>query len=446
MDAFLLMLMLAVSMMINVSSIDDLFIDIVAFGISRGVLPGAETGRDVEVPRTAVFVANWHEEDVLGKMVEGNLARIQIPSVSLYLGVYPNDIGTLRVARELEEKYPDRVNVIVNTLPGPTSKGQMLNEMFRQVFGNEGDCPEFAILHDSEDIIDPRTFPVYAAYAAAGHDFIQVPVFSLDRGKGAHVASTYMDEFAERHTREMIVRNAVGAMIPSAGVGTCMTKRLLKHFLATRGQVLMSGTVTEDYILGVEAKRAGFKAAFAAVSADETSGLDFVATREFFPRTMQASIKQKTRWVYGINFEAMHKLGWEGDGWDRYFFMRDRKGMITNFLPPVSFALLVLLSLGVFDLADMSPELQPILEASILFNLVSLVARYVIRVAACHQVYGTFDWWGIAVRWPVGLYINMAAVFRAWKTYLGESQFATKPIVWSKTAHELPDDFMSAKR
>jgi bacteriophage N4 adsorption protein B len=446
MDAFLLMLMLAVSLMINMSSIDDLFIDVVAFGISRGGLPGSEAGKEVDVPRTAVFVANWHEEDVLGKMVEGNLARIPIPNVSLYLGVYPNDTGTLRVARELENKYPDRVHVIVNTLPGPTSKGQMLNEMFRQVFGNNESCPEFAILHDSEDVIDPRTFPVYAAYAAAGYDFIQVPVFSLNRGKGAHVASTYMDEFAERHTREMIVRNAVGAMIPSAGVGTCMTKRLLKHFLATRGQVLMSGTVTEDYILGVEAKRAGFKAAFAAVSADERRGLDFVATREFFPRTMQASIKQKTRWVYGINFEAMHKLGWGGDGWDKYFFMRDRKGMITNFLPPVSLALLVLLVTGAFDLADMPPEWEPLFEASILFNLFALVTRYIIRVLACHQVYGNFDWWGIAVRWPVGLYINMAAVFRAWKTYLGESQFATKPIVWSKTTHELPEDFMTAKR
>jgi UDP-N-acetylglucosamine 2-epimerase len=28
-------------------------------------------------------------------------------------------------------------------------------------------------------------------------------------------------------------------------------------------------------------------------------GLDFVATREFFPKTLAASIKQKTRWVFG---------------------------------------------------------------------------------------------------------------------------------------------------
>jgi len=320
----------------------------------------------------------------------------------------------------------------------------MLNEMFSQVFSRE-DCPDLVVLHDSEDVIDPRAFRIYAAYAV-DHDYVQAPVFSLSRQKGAHVASTYMDEFAERHTREMIVRDALGAMIPSAGVGTCLTRRLLKHFLKTRGQVLMSGTVTEDYILGVEAKRAGFKCAFAAVSANADEGLDFVATREFFPKTLAASIKQKARWVYGINFEAMYKLGWEGDLWDFYFFMRDRKGMITNFLPPVSLVLFGLLFLEYIDLSNVPPSLEPILAASLCANLVALIARYVVRVAACRQVYGRFDWIGVAVRWPVALYINMAAVFRAWKTYLGESEFATKPVVWSKTVHELPDDFAAATR
>jgi hypothetical protein len=31
-----------------------------------------------------VFVANWHEADVIGKMVEGNLARIPIDNVKFY--------------------------------------------------------------------------------------------------------------------------------------------------------------------------------------------------------------------------------------------------------------------------------------------------------------------------------------------------------------------------
>ncbi|MGE5158101.1 MAG: glycosyl transferase family protein [Gemmatimonas sp.] len=443
MSDLLVSAMFGVSVATSISSLDDAFIDVLSLGIARGRLPSAvEPG--AAIPKTAVFVANWHEEDVLGQMVEGNLARIPIREVSFFLGVYPNDTGTLRVARELEAKYPERVRVVVNTLPGPTSKGQMLNEMFAQVF-SRSDCPELAVLHDSEDVIDARTFRVYAAYAA-DHDFIQVPVFSLDRGKGAHVASTYMDEFAERHTREMIVRNAVGATIPSAGVGTCMTKRLAIHFLKERGQVLMSGTVTEDYILGIEAKRAGFKAAFAAVSAGAEDGRDFVATREFFPRTVATSIKQKTRWVYGINFEATRKLGWRGDVWDFYFFIRDRKGMITNFLPTMSLLLFVCALFSDLDFTDLPQGLQQIFIFSLWINLFALVGRYVVRVAACREVYGTFDWIGVAVRWPVSNYINMAAVFLAWKIYLGVSEFATRPIVWSKTVHEIPENFATVTR
>ena len=365
--------------------------------------------------------------------------------VKFFLGVYPNDIGTLKVAKTLEKTFPTRVTVIINKIEGPTSKGQMLNEMFKQVFEAPGSSPEIVVLHDSEDVIDPRTFQVFSAYVRAGFDFVQVPVFSLHRGD-ALIASTYMDEFAERHTREMIIRNAVSAAIPSAGVGTGITGKLIKHFLRTRHQVLMSGTVTEDYILGVEAKREGFKVAFAAISADDPSGLDFVATREFFPKTLSASIKQKTRWVYGINFEAMHKLGWQGDLWDKYFFMRDRKGIVTNFLPPLSLFLLLMLIGGAFDLSDLPSDWRYWFNFSILFNMLALVMRYIIRLGACFQVYGSWDPLGIALRWPLALYINMAAVFHAWVIYVGVSQFATKPIVWSKTAHELPDDFMSAKR
>jgi adsorption protein B len=127
------------------------------------------------------------------------------------------------------------------------------------------------------------------------------------------------------------------------------------------------------------------------------------------------------------------------------FYTRPQ-GIITNFLPPISLALLILLFLRVIDPAQMPAGLETIFEVSVSFNLVCLVTRYVIRVIACRQVYGFLDLIGVALRWPVALYINMTAVYRAWKTYLGESAFASKPIVWSKSTHELPEDFMTATR
>ena len=82
MNDALLLALFAVSILITLSSLDDAFIDLLAMGITRYRAPGLADGAR-SVPSTAVFVANWHEEDVLGKMVEGNLARIQIPEVSL---------------------------------------------------------------------------------------------------------------------------------------------------------------------------------------------------------------------------------------------------------------------------------------------------------------------------------------------------------------------------
>lgn len=426
-----------VAVLICLSSLDDLLIDLLALCIVRHRLP---TGKAAgSFPATAVFVANWREHDVLERMVEGNLARIREPNVGIVLGVYPNDTETRAVAEQLAARHPERVRVVVNRLAGPTSKGQMLNEMFRQVFGG-ADSPELVVLHDSEDVIDPRSFEIYRSYAT-NHDFIQIPVFSLESRKRSLVAATYMDEFAERHTREMVVRDALGAAVPSAGVGTCMTKRLVRHFLAQRGHVLATGCVTEDYILGIETKRAGFRAAFAAVSESAARYGEFVATREFFPQGFSASIRQKTRWVFGINFEATHRLGWRADPWDFYFFVRDRKGMVTNFLPPISVAMLLLIIVGACDLDQLPPDLQPWLFPVLAVNIAAMNLRLLFRVLAFRQVYGRYDVIGVLLRWPVAVVVNALAVLRAWRIYFFESALASRPIVWAKTQHEVPMDF-----
>jgi glycosyl transferase family 2 len=205
--------------------------------------------------------------------------------------------------------------------------------------------------------------------------------------------------------------------------------------------VLATGCVTEDYILGIEAKRAGFKSAFAAVSESAARYGEFVATREFFPQGFAASVRQKTRWVFGINFEAMRRLGWRGDAWDIYFFVRDRKGMVTNFLPPVSLVFLGLLLCGSCDMAYLPPDLQPVFSVVLSINLVALVSRYLIRMSAFKRVYGRYDALGVMLRWPVGVVVNAIAVLHAWRTYLFESAMATKPIAWAKTEHEVPMDF-----
>lgn len=82
MESVLLILLFFVSILISISSLDDAFIDI--FGLAIVRLRSATINESLEIPPTAVFVANWHEADVIGKMVEGNLARIPIDNVKFY--------------------------------------------------------------------------------------------------------------------------------------------------------------------------------------------------------------------------------------------------------------------------------------------------------------------------------------------------------------------------
>src|SRR5215475_12731864 len=127
MSESLILFTFVIAVLICLSSIDDLLIDFLALCIVRHRL--AARSRDASSATTAIFVANWHEQDVLESMVEGNLARILDRNIKLVLGVYPNDTETREVAEQLVSRHPERVRVVVNTIAGPTSKGQMLNEM-----------------------------------------------------------------------------------------------------------------------------------------------------------------------------------------------------------------------------------------------------------------------------------------------------------------------------
>ena len=58
MDDLILFAMLLLSGLINLCSLDDALIDVIAFGISRLSLAGVPRQRD-EIPSVGIFVANW---------------------------------------------------------------------------------------------------------------------------------------------------------------------------------------------------------------------------------------------------------------------------------------------------------------------------------------------------------------------------------------------------
>ncbi|MBE0601624.1 MAG: glycosyltransferase, partial [Firmicutes bacterium] len=178
---------LALVLLYLAMSIDDFIWDIVT-SVFRGFhkKPRLDFKALETVPPKllAVTVAAWHEDAVLGDVIDNFIASASYPQsmYHIFLGIYPNDPPTLKVAQDLAERY-ENVHVIINDTPGPTSKAQNINHVIHQIrlFEKERDW-SFASLtiHDSEDVVHPYELLV-TNYLIDKHDALQFPVFPLIR-------------------------------------------------------------------------------------------------------------------------------------------------------------------------------------------------------------------------------------------------------------------------
>ena len=441
-----------------VMAIDDLLIDFVALAakLRPKRLSSQKLSEWQALPekRIAILVANWQEADVLDRMLRGNLSRIDYRNYFFFVGVYPNDPLTIAAA-ELVAKENSRIVVVQNPRPGPTTKGQMLNVIFEKIFeietqiGSEFDC---FVMQDSEDVLHPHSLRAYNV-AAEKSDFIQIPVFSFVRGLNQWVASTYMDEFAELHTKDLLVRDHMKAGVPSAGVGTALSRRLVLRLMAHQnGLVLREDSLTEDYILGLTVPRLGLSSSFEChylpiVTIDgREMGRDFIATREFFPSSFSRAVRQKGRWVHGIVLQGQRILPFAGSLAQKYFLWRDRKGPLASIVGVLGMALFVsgagsaLLWPSLFD-EHLWPQIQSLpIQILFAFNLFAGIWRAGFRYRAVQMVYSP----GIAMisilRLPLTNILNFAAFARAFQQDRISIATGQAP-AWTKTTHELPKDF-----
>jgi adsorption protein B len=428
--------------------LDDFFVDLYAwlFKTRPKELTPEEVTELGLLPQKniAVLVAAWKEDGVLKNMIRGNLRSIQYKNYSFFIGVYPNDIATVKEAQEAAAELPN-VQVVINPLEGPTCKGQMLNVLIQEVLAREKESIKYDafVIHDSEDLIHNREFQLVNRELDR-FDFIQIPVFSLPVSLKSLVAGVYIDEFAEGHTKLVLVRNHMGVAIPSAGVGTALSRRLVETYLLTSPEGLLNTkSLTEDYELGLSTKKNGFRSKFCCNYIKAANGKkDFIATREYFPKSFHASVRQKSRWTLGIAFQGWENLGWSGSLLDRYFLFRDRKGPFCNFLVTVAFVgflyALIQESIQPGFLGRLTPNRA--LLILVYCNLFFMTNRIVQRMRSVQQLYG----WRVAsispLRWPLANLIGLLATYSALKQYIRGKISGTAPR-WIKTAHELPSDF-----
>jgi adsorption protein B len=411
------------------SGLDDLVVDILWLCRARSVRRPLPAGNLPE-QRIALLLPLWQEAAVAGKMLDHNLAAIGYANFTVFAGVYPNDPAT-RAAVEAAARRHSRLEVCVLPHDGPTSKPDCLNWIYQHLLAREGERPfEIIVIHDAEDLIHPASLGWINACCGA-YDMVQVPVLALATPAHEAVHGIYCDEFAEYQARDMPVRSACGAFVPSTGVGTGFRRAALD---ALGNRIFDTGALTEDYDIGVRLHRLGARQVALPVC-----GRPPVATREFFPRRFRAAVRQRTRWVTGNVLQSWERFGWGRDWKEAYWFWRDRKGLLGA---PASLLANLIFLLGL--LGGRLGEIPPLLLAA---NAVLFSLRMASRIRHSARIYGFAFGLLAPLRIPLANLLNTLAVAGAVARF-AQSKLLRRPLRWLKTEHAYPsrEALLSHKR
>ena len=383
----------------------------------------------------AILVPAWDESAVIASMLKATLNRLDYDDYRIFVGHYRSDPGT---AAAIASVADPRVEPVELTADGPTTKADCLNHLYDALIAHETahDCEAKAVvLHDAEDVVhryELRIFDALIGRAAV----IQLPVLPLPDPHSRWISGHYCDEFAEAHVKELVVREAVGAAIPLAGVGCAIERRALGRLAAMQdGKPFAGASMTEDYEVGLRLGALGLKTMFVRIPA-QPGERAIVASRGHFPATLGCAVRQKARWLGGIALSGWDRLGWSGGLGERWMRMRDRRGPLAALLLLAAYAAALLWSqnwlaeaLGAPIRARLSPGLITLLT----INGWLLAWRVLMRAGFTTAAYGLGEGLRSVPRLVVGNVIAMLAAARAVSLHLGGG--ATR---WDKTRHIFP--------
>lgn len=462
-----------VAAIILLSSVDDLFIDVWYWTrklwrrvtVERRYAPLTVEqlyARD-EQP-IAIMVPAWHEHDVIAAMIEDLVRVLDYRAYTVFVGTYQNDAATIAEVERMRHRYKHLHRVEVPH-DGPTCKADCLNWLVQAIMHYEFEAGiEFAgiVMHDSEDVLHPVELKFFN-YLLPRKDMIQLPVASLERHWFELVAGTYMDEFAEWHGKDLVVRESLAGAVPSAGVGTCFSRRAMRALVEqTEQQPFNTESLTEDYDIGARILKLGMQSIFPLFPVEFTTrrkgwfGLGPereirmtmpLCVREFFPDTFRTAYRQRARWTLGIGLQGWALTGWSGSLANRYLLLRDRKGVVTAFVGMLAYLLagqfMLFAAASYFRIATRffpSPFIDSgWLQALLVANSVALVLRVTQRIIFTTRLYG-WEHGVLAVpRMVIGNVINFMAVSRAWRLFIVHT-LTGRRLAWDKTMHDFPSN------
>ncbi len=464
---FFVILTTIVAVGLLLGGIDDFFIDLYYWGrelyrklFKRGKIRSV-TKQDMDaVPEKwiAVLIPAWQEYAVIEQMLANSLKSLDYENYDLFVGTYPNDEATrLSVAQAGERD--SRIQIVVCPHDGPTSKADCLNWIYQGMLLAErqkGIHYEILVLHDAEDVVHPLELKLFN-YLIPRKDMVQLPVIPLEMPVRYWTSGTYLDEFAENHSKDLLVRERLSSMIPAAGVGTAMSRNALQELAARRGNEPFSiDTLTEDYEVGYRLAELRMKSVLAKSRVVRTEtvirGLwrkrtdvrqvkELVGVREFFPDRFRLAVRQKSRWIVGIVLQGWKQIGWPGGFWTKYMTFRDRKVLVTNLLSVLGYAALAFWAITILTrpgLRRFSLIQYHWVWYVIIIDTILMGQRWLQRFVAVKMISGTKQAFLSIPRVVVGNFINFCATSVAVKQFL-VSEITGKRLTWDKTSHAFPD-------
>ncbi|AIR66456.1 cyclic di-3',5'-guanylate-activated glycosyltransferase NrfB [Cedecea neteri] len=458
---------IGLAILMLISGIDDLFIDIV-FWVRRlwractvyrrhNHLGYKQLYEPQEKP-LAIMVPAWNETGVIGNMASLAASTLDYENYHIFVGTYPNDPDTQRDVDEVCARFPN-VHKVVCARPGPTSKADCLNNILDAILQFERNARfSFSgfILHDAEDVISPMELRLFN-YLVDRKDLIQIPVYPFERSWTHFTSLSYLDEFSELHGKDVPVREALAGQVPSAGVGTCFSRRAVLALLADGDGIAFDvQSLTEDYDIGFRLRQKGMEEIFCrfpVVDDTDRSARPFgqrkrtakvICVREYFPDTYTTAVRQKSRWIIGIVFQGFKTHRWSNNWVLNYFLWRDRKGAVANFL---SFAaMLVMLQLVALLIYQRSVEGAwqflsifvggAWLSTLLWINFFLMANRILQRIIFVTGYYGLGQGLMSIPRLFWGNLINFMANWRAIRQVIQHGD--PRRVAWDKTTHDFP--------
>lgn len=387
----------------------------------------------------AVMIPAFREAAVLGTTIAHMTSTWRQAEARFYVGCYVNDAATVRAAMEGAGGDP-RVRIVVHAASGPTTKADCLNRLYRALEQDEqraGYRFRGVLLQDAEDMVHPAALQAIDT-ALASHDFVQLPVRPALQPGSRWIGGHYADEFAEAHAKALVVRSALGAAIPAAGVGCGFARAALARLSDPRrrdgdGGPFATDCLTEDYELGLILSQQGRGSVFLRMR--DCDG-QLVATSSFFPADLRSAVRQKTRWVHGIAFQAWDRMGWSARPIELWMALRDRRGPLTALVLFAAYLLLLidgaLIAAHNFGFAG-GQELTPALRAMLALSMAGFVWRAAVRATFTAREYGLAEGLRAVLRIPIGNIIAIMAGRRALVAYA--RSLAGQGVTWDKTEH-----------